>query len=63
MARDSLADPFFAALREKSRQALGAEAYEAAWRAGQTMGISAAFDEVLAWLDEPIPGPDTQYCD
>jgi non-specific serine/threonine protein kinase len=55
VARDALDDPFLAALREKPRQALGEAAYDAAWSAGHALDIPAAFDEVLAWLDEPSP--------
>ena len=48
-------DPFFAALRDGPHQALGETAYDAAWRAGHALDITAAFDGVLAWLDEPSP--------
>jgi non-specific serine/threonine protein kinase len=61
VARDALDDPFFAALRERPRQTLGEAAYEAAWSAGHALDITAAFDEVLAWLDEP--GAETELRD
>jgi len=54
VARDALDDPFFAALRERPRQTLGEAAYEAAWSAGYAVDITAAFDDVLAWLDGPV---------
>jgi non-specific serine/threonine protein kinase len=63
VALDALADPFFAALREKSRQSIGETAYEAAWRAGHALDIGAAFDEVLAWLDESMPGSENESRD
>jgi predicted ATPase/DNA-binding winged helix-turn-helix (wHTH) protein len=51
-------DPLFASLSDRSREALGPGAYEAAVNAGYELDPTAAVNEVLAWLGEPpgIPG-------
>jgi tetratricopeptide (TPR) repeat protein len=58
VTRDVWGDPFLETLREKPRQALGDEAYDAAWKGGYALDFGTAHDEVLTWLAELGPPSD-----